>query len=90
MADLSSRNFASKKHLKMNKILSATALLSAAILAVSCQKENCLKDSSYTPLTISAVTEGINLSSTKASTAYKYDVLWGSGDKIIVKRPGRK
>ena len=71
----------------MKKIFFATILLSAA-LATSCQKENNLNELGYGPLTISAVTEGIDNPVTKASTAYKYDVLWGTGDQIIVKGQG--
>ncbi len=69
----------------MNNKLSTIILLSVALLAVSCQKENNLNDLAYSPITISATTEGIDNPTTKASTAYKYDVLWGTGDKIIVK-----
>lgn len=69
----------------MKKIFFATISLSVAFLAASCQKENNLNELSYGPITINAVTEGIDNPDTKASTAYKYDVLWGTGDKIIVK-----
>ena len=69
----------------MKKIFFATISLSVAFLAASCQKENNLNELSYEPITINAVTEGIDNPDTKASTAYKYDVLWGTGDKIIVK-----
>lgn len=69
----------------MKKIFFATISLSVAFLAASCQKENNLNELSYGPITINAVTEGIDNPDTKASTAYKYDVLWGTGDQIIVK-----
>lgn len=72
----------------MKKIFFATILLSVAFLAASCQKENNLNELSYGPITINAVTEGIDNPDTKASTAYKYDVLWGTGDQIIVKGQG--
>lgn len=72
----------------MKKIFFATILLSVAFLAASCQKENNLNELSYGPITINAVTEGIDNLGTKASTAYKYDVLWGTGDQIIVKGQG--
>lgn len=72
----------------MKKIFFATILLSVAFLAASCQKENNLNELSYGPITINAVTEGIDNPGTKASTAYKYDVLWGTGDQIIVKGQG--
>ena len=66
----------------MNKTLFATILLSATFLVVSCRKEN---DIVCGPITIRAVTEEIDGSAAKARTAGKYDVLWGAGDKIIVK-----
>ena len=72
----------------MKKIFFATISLSVAFLAASCQKENNLNELSYGPITINAVTEGIDNPDTKASTAYKYDVLWGTGDQIIVKGQG--
>ncbi|MBQ0081628.1 MAG: Ig-like domain-containing protein [Alistipes sp.] len=67
------------------KALSTTILFSTALIAVSCHKESNLNDLMYGPITISAVTEGIDNPATKAKTAYKYDVLWGIGDQIIVK-----
>lgn len=69
----------------MNKSLYAITLLSAAILAISCHKESNLNELKFGPITISAEIEGLDNPDTKARTAYKYDVLWGSGDKIIVK-----
>lgn len=59
----------------------------AALTAVSCQKE-AMKEAEITPtgegMTISAVTEGIG-ADVKADLAYKYDVIWRTGDKICVK-----
>lgn len=69
----------------MKKIFFAIIILLSATFATSCRKENNFNDAAYGPITISAVTEGIDNPATKASTAYKYDVLWGTGDQIIVK-----
>lgn len=69
----------------MKKIFFAIIILLSATFAASCRKENNFNDAAYGPITISAVTEGIDNPATKASTAYKYDVLWGTGDQIIVK-----
>ena len=59
----------------------------AALTAVSCQKED-VKEAETTPMgegmTISAVSEGIG-ADVKADLAYKYDVIWRTGDKICVK-----
>ena len=59
----------------------------AALMAVSCQKE-AMKEAETTPtgegMTISAVSEGIGVAA-KADLAYKYDVIWRTGDKICVK-----
>ena len=59
----------------------------AALTAVSCQKE-AMKEAETTPtgegMTISAVSEGIG-ADTKADLAYKYDVIWRTGDEICVR-----
>ena len=64
----------------------------AALTAVSCQKE-AMKEAETTPtgegMTISAVTEGIG-ADVKADLAYKYDVIWRTGDKICVKNSEKK
>ncbi len=59
----------------------------AALMAVSCQKE-AMEEADTIPtgegMTISAVSEGIG-AETKAAMVYKYDVVWKTGDKICVK-----
>lgn len=68
----------------MRNTIIALAALAALSLAASCQKENGPAGKVPGPMTISAVSEGIG-TPTKAEMAYKYDVLWKSGDKIYVK-----
>lgn len=69
--------------MKMKKAAIALAVLAVALFAASCQKET-----EITPkeegMSISAISEGISVG-TKADLAYKYDVIWRTGDEICVK-----
>ena len=67
----------------MKKTAIASVALAAALFAVSCQKENNPVQNVSGPMTISAVSEGLN-TPTKTELAFKYDVLWSSTDKIYV------
>ena len=67
----------------MKKTAIALAVFAAALFAVSCQKETTPEQKSG-PMTISAVTEGIGVGA-KADLAYKYDVIWRTGDEICVR-----
>ena len=67
----------------MKKTVIASVALTAALLAVSCQKETNPAQNVSGPMTISAVSEGLN-TPTKTELAFKYDVLWSSTDKIYV------
>lgn len=58
--------------------------LSAAFAAWSCQKELPQPAEGPTAMVINAVSEGIG-TDPKAEMAYRYDLLWQSGDKILVK-----
>ena len=67
----------------MKKTAIASVALAAALFAVSCQKENTSVQNVSGPMTISAVSEGLN-TPTKTELVFKYDVLWSSTDKIYV------
>ena len=68
----------------MKKTVIASVAFAAALFAVSCQKENNPVQNVSGPMTISAVSEGLN-TPTKTELAFKYDVLWSTSDKIYVK-----
>ena len=68
----------------MKKTVIASVALAAALFAVSCQKETNPAQNVSGPMTISAVSEGLN-TPTKTELAFKYDVLWSASDKIYVK-----
>ena len=68
----------------MKKTVIASVALAAALFAVSCQKETNPAQNVSGPMTISAVSEGLN-TPTKTELAFKYDVLWSDKDKIYVK-----
>ena len=67
----------------MKKTVIASVAFAAALFAVSCQKETNPGQNVSGPMTISAVSEGLN-TPTKTELAFKYDVLWSSTDKIYV------
>ena len=68
----------------MKKTAIALLAFAAALFAVSCQKETNPAQNVSGPMTISAVSEGLN-TPTKTELAFKYDVLWSGTDKIYVK-----
>ena len=68
----------------MKKTAIASVALAAALFAVSCQKENNPVQNVSGPMTISAVSEGLN-TPTKTEMIFKYDVAWSANDKIYVK-----
>lgn len=68
----------------MKKKAIASVALTAALFAVSCQKENTPEQNVSGPMTISAVAEALN-TPTKTELAFRYDVLWSNNDKIYVK-----
>ena len=70
--------------MKMKKTAIVLAVLTASLFAVSCQKENNPEAIGFAPMTINAVSEGIG-ATTKVEMAYKYDLLWQTGDEILVK-----
>ena len=66
---------------------SAITLLTfaVAVFTASCQKENISEQiAEYTPMTINAVANGIDIPATKTSLAFKFDVNWNESDKIYV------
>lgn len=65
----------------MKKSAIAFAAIVAASVAVSCQKEIALDSKSSEPMIINAVAEGIG-ATTKVEMAYRYDLLWQTGDQI--------
>lgn len=67
----------------MKKTVIASVAFAAALFAVSCQKETNPAQNVSGPMTISAVSEGLN-TPTKTELAFKYDVLWSFTDKIHV------
>lgn len=67
----------------MKKTVIASVAFAAALFAVSCQKETNPAQNVSGPMTISAVSEGLN-TPTKTELAFKYDVLWSFTDKIYV------
>ncbi len=67
----------------MKKILITSLALAAAVLAVSCQKEEIKEQKELVPMTINAVSESIG-TATKTEMAYKYDILWSENDQIYV------
>lgn len=69
--------------MKMKKTAIVLAVLTASLFAVSCQKENNPEAIGFTPMTISAVSEGIG-TATKTEMIYKYDIAWSANDKIYV------
>lgn len=70
----------------MKKISIALAVVAAALVAASCQKEIEAPDTAKTPsgpMVINAVSEGMGVD-TKVEMAYKYDLLWQKDDQIFV------
>ena len=72
----------------MKKTLFAFMALATAFGATSCQSDEELPQAPQEPtngaMVINAVTEGIG-AGTRATMAYKYDVLWSQSDQIYVK-----
>ena len=72
----------------MKKTLFAFLALATAFGATSCQSDEELPQAPQEPtngaMVINAVTEGIG-TKTRATMAYKYDILWGETEQIIVK-----
>ena len=68
----------------MKKTVIASVAFAAALFAVSCQKETNPAQNVSGPMTISAVSEGLN-TPTKTEMIFKYDVAWSANDKIYVK-----
>ena len=69
----------------MKKTLFAFMALAAAFTATSCQSdEEFAQQPTGKPMVINAVAEGIG-TKTRATMAYKYDILWSEGDQIYVK-----
>jgi hypothetical protein len=68
----------------MKKTVIASVALAAALFVVSCQKETNPAQNVSGPMTISAVSEGLN-TPTKTEMIFKYDVAWSANDKIYVK-----
>lgn len=73
----------------MKKIAIALLAFGAALVAASCQKviqEEAETNLTGKVMTICAESEGINVPSTKADMLYKYDLVWRTGDEILVKK----
>ena len=68
----------------MKKTLFAFMALATAFGATSCQSDEELTQPTGKPMVINAVAEGIG-TKTRATMAYKYDILWGETEQIIVK-----
>ncbi|MDO4824225.1 MAG: hypothetical protein Q4A08_08680 [Bacteroidales bacterium] len=69
----------------MKKTLFAFMALAAAFVATSCQNdEEFAQQPTNKPMVINAVAEGIG-TGTRATMAYKYDILWSENDEIYVK-----
>ena len=75
----------------MKKIYLAAILLCVTFFVASCQKEPKSEDNtkgdSGGALVIDAIANALEMS-TKANTAYRYDILWEENDKILVKGQG--
>ena len=68
----------------MKKTLFAFTALAAAFAATSCQSdEEFTQQPTNKPMVINAVAEGIG-TGTRATMAYKYDILWSEDDEIYV------
>ena len=83
------RNQSSNLNKKTNRTMKKTAFafmaLATALAATSCQSdEEPTQQPTSRPMVINAVAEGIG-TKTRATMAYKYDILWSSGDQIYVK-----
>ena len=69
----------------MKKTLFAFMALAATFAATSCQSdEEFTQQPTNKPMVINAVAEGIG-TGTRATMAYKYDILWSENDQIYVK-----
>ena len=68
----------------MKKTLFAFMALAMAFAATSCQSDEEFTRPANKPMVINAVAEGIG-TGTRAEMAYKYDILWSTGDQIYVK-----
>lgn len=69
----------------MKKTLFAFMALAAAFVATSCQNdEEFAQQPTNKPMVINAMAEGIG-TGTRATMAYKYDILWSENDEIYVK-----
>ena len=69
----------------MKKTLFAFMALAATFAATSCQSdEELTQQPTGKPMVINAVAEGIG-TGTRATMAYKYDILWSKNDQIYVK-----
>ena len=68
----------------MKKTLFAFMALAATFAATSCQSdEEFTQQPTNKPMVINAVAEGIG-TVTRATMAYKYDILWSENDQIYV------
>ncbi len=75
----------------MKKSTIALLTFAVAILTASCRKENISEYvAEYTPMTINAVANGIDIPATKTSLAFKFDVNWNQNDQIYVKDGSNK
>ena len=68
----------------MKKTLFAFMALAATFAATSCQSDEEFAQPAGKPMVINAVAEGIG-TGTRATMAYKYDILWSTNDQIYVK-----
>lgn len=74
----------------MQRISTVALTFAVAFMAVSCHKKDNsqnINDSDVFggPMVINSVSEGIEVLMTKTDMAYKYDILWSTGDKILVR-----
>ena len=67
----------------MKKTLFAFMALAATFAATSCQSDEEFAQPAGKPMVINAVAEGIG-TGTRATMAYKYDILWSEDDEIYV------
>ena len=67
----------------MKKTLFAFMALAATFAATSCQSDEEFAQPASKPMVINAVAEGIG-TGTRATMAYKYDILWSEDDEIYV------
>ncbi len=72
----------------MKQIFSALMMLAMVFVAVSCQNDDFAQGQATRPMTINAVAEAVG-TGTRADLVYKYDVVWRTGDQILVKGDGK-